>query len=256
MKVRVVKIGGRPLGDAAWLAEFAAMAARSATPLVVVHGGGPEVDSISVRLGVPVERRGGLRITTPEGLEVATMVLGGLLNKRLVDALRMAGVDALGLSGVDGALVTAQVVAGGALGRVGEVVNVRAELIHGLLGLGLLPVISPISRDAAGGALNVNADDAAVAIAAALGATELLFLTDVPAVRGPVGELSSLSAGEAEHLLEAGVIRDGMAVKVRAALRGVAAGLGGVRIGGVEILADSGRGTRITLSEVLAEVFA
>src|SRR5690606_823934 len=105
MKPRVVKVGGRPLGDPSWLSSFAAEAARSATPLIIVHGGGPEIDALSERLGIVVERREGKRLTSPAGLTVAGMVLSGTMNKRLVSALVGAGVDALGLSGEDAGLV-------------------------------------------------------------------------------------------------------------------------------------------------------
>jgi len=247
MKPRVVKIGGRPLGDPAWLSAFAAEAARSATPLIVVHGGGTEIDALSERLGIEVERRDGKRVTTPAGLAVAGMVLSGSMNKRLVSALVSAGVDAIGISGEDAGLVQAELAADGALGRVGEVVEVRAELLEKLLALGLMPVVSPISRGTDGGALNVNADDVAVAVASAVGASELLFLTDVAAVRGEDGgDLAALAADEAEHLLAIGVVRDGMAVKVRAGLRGIAAGLTAVRIGGLNVLTESDAGTLLT----------
>jgi acetylglutamate kinase len=243
MRPRVVKIGGRPLGDPAWVASFAAEVARAKTPLVIVHGGGPEIDALSTRLGVAVERQDGRRITSPAGLEVAGMVLSGVLNKRLVAALLDAGVDALGLSGEDGALILARVAEGGTLGRVGEVERVRTELLLHLLSLGLTPVLSPISRGVDGGALNVNADDAAVAIACALGAEEFLFLTDVSAVRDERGDLAHLREDQAAALLQSGVIRDGMAVKVRAGLRGLDAGLDAVRIGGLSMLLDGGSGT-------------
>lgn len=245
MSLRVVKVGGRPLGDAAWLEAFAAEVARSAGGLVVVHGGGPEVDTLSARLGIGVERNAGRRITPPEALDVASMVLTGRINKRVVSAFLSAGVDAVGLAGEDGALLEAEVVEGGMLGRVGEIMRVRSSLLEALLKLGLTPILSPISRGADGGALNVNADDVAMAVAAALGASELLFLTDVAAVRDERGERHFLEAGEAMVLLERGVIRDGMAVKVRAALRALAAGVGSVRIGGLEALTDSEAGTRI-----------
>lgn len=244
MMVRVVKIGGHPLGDPEWMTRFAEEAARSGTPLVVVHGGGPEIDALSMRLGVRTERSGGRRITSAAGLEIAGMVLSGTLNKRVVSALVGAGVDALGLSGEDGALVIADVAEGGVLGAVGQVAQVRAELLWRLLSLGLTPVISPISRSVDGSSLNVNADDVAVAVAAALGAVELLFLTDVAAVRDECGDRALLGAAAAEALLASGVIAGGMAVKVQAALRGVAAGIGVVRIGGLALLTDPTSGTR------------
>ncbi|HEX6941230.1 MAG TPA: acetylglutamate kinase [Longimicrobiales bacterium] len=243
MKVRVVKVGGRVLGEPAWLSRFAELAARAGGRLVVVHGGGPEVDDLCGRLGIGVERSGGLRVTTPEALDAASMVLSGRLNKRLVRVLVGAGVDALGVSGEDAGLVVAEPAANRVLGRVGENVRVRADLLRRLLGLGVTPVISPISGGTDGGALNVNADDVATAVAAALGAIELLFITDVPAVHDGKAERATLDAAEAAVLLSCGIARDGMAVKLTAGLRALRAGVPAVRIGPVEALADSRAGT-------------
>jgi len=243
MRARVVKGGGRVVGDDAWLSRFAALVARAGDGLVVVHGGGLDVDELCDRLGVPVVRQNGLRVTTPEALDVATLVLSGRLNKRLVRALVSAGVDAIGISGEDGGLLVAEIAAGGALGRVGDRVEVRTELLRCLLGLGLVPVVSPISRGVDGGALNVNADDAATAIAVALDAAELLYVTDVPGVHDGQTTRAELDAAEAETLLETGIARDGMAVKVRAALRALRAGVSAARIGPVESLLDPEAGT-------------
>lgn len=243
MRARVVKVGGRVLGEAAWLAHFAELVARAGDGTVVIHGGGPDVDDVCGRLGIPVVRTEGLRVTTPDALDVATMVLSGRLNKRLVRALVSAGVDAMGVSGEDAGLLVAELAAGGALGRVGESARVRAELLRCLLGLGVVPVVSPISRAVDGGALNVNADDAATAVAAALDAEELLFVTDVPAVHDGTGNRADLEASEAESLLANGIARDGMAVKLKAGLRALRAGVAAVRIGPVESLVDPTAGT-------------
>lgn len=249
--LRVVKVGGSALEDSGWLDRFAAHAARSG-PMVVVHGGGPEITALSTRLGVGVQWVNGRRVTTPEALDVAAMVLSGRINKRLVSALIAAGVDAFGLSGEDGALLVAEPAAGGDLGRVGVVSGVRAALLHTLLGAGLTPVVSPISRGVDGAPLNVNADEAATAIAAALGADELLYLTDVEGVRGPEGRLARLSTLEASALIATGTAREGMAVKLEAALAGVAAGIGAVRIGPLDMLVDAGAGTSVHAVEVAA----
>ncbi len=243
MSVRVVKVGGRVLDEPAWLERFGELAARAGEATVVVHGGGPDVDALCDRLGIEVLRREGLRVTTPEALDVAGMVLSGRLNKRLVRTLLGAGVDAIGLSGEDARVLVADLAANGSLGRVGDNVRVRVEVLRGLLDLGLAPVISPISRGTDGGALNVNADDAAVAVAAALRASELLFVTDVPAVHDGHRERASLDAVEAEALVARGIAKDGMAVKLTAGLRALRAGVSSVRIGPVEALADPSVGT-------------
>lgn len=249
MSVRVVKVGGRPLADAGWLAHFGARLRASAVRTVVVHGGGPEVDELSTRLGIPVERIDGLRVTTEASLDVASMVLSGRLNKRIVTALLDAGVDAVGLSGEDGALLEAEPAAGGRLGRVGRIVRVRTALLDLLLERGIVPVVSPISRGVGGDPLNVNADNAALAVARAVGADELIYLTDVPAVRDESGPVAELAAGRAEELLASGVARDGMAVKVSAALEALRAGVPSVRIGSIEMLEDTSAGTRLRAVE-------
>ncbi|MGH8622963.1 MAG: acetylglutamate kinase, partial [Burkholderiales bacterium] len=183
LTVRVVKIGGNELDRPAWVAQCAG-ALKGAGPVVVVHGGGHAVSTWSRRLGLPVEKRDGLRVTTPEIAEVVEMVLGGPINRLLVTALRAAGLDAIGLSGVDGGLLTARHLTGGEaeLGDVGEIASVRGSLLQSLLLAGLTPVIAPVAPSVTVPIrpLNVNADQAAAAIAAALGAQELLFVSDVP----------------------------------------------------------------------------
>ncbi|MFO7259724.1 MAG: acetylglutamate kinase [bacterium] len=245
LNLRVVKIGGRAVADAGWLADVVARIAASGRPTVVVHGGGPEVTELSRQLGVPVSWHQGRRITTPEALRVATMVLSGWTNKRVVGALLDGGVEAVGLSGEDGALFLAEVVEGGKLGRVGRIVHVRTELIERLLGMGFVPVISPISRGVDGQPLNVNADDAAAAVAGALGAAELLFLTDVDGVHDGVGERAVLTLAEAATLIDSGVARDGMAVKLDAAAAALAAGVRSIRIGPPGLLDGTAAGTTL-----------
>jgi acetylglutamate kinase len=243
--LRVLKVGGSALTDAGWVERLAAAVAAAPRPLVVVHGGGPEISDLARRLEVPVAWAGGRRVTSAAALEVAGMVLSGRINKRLVAAFVGAGGDALGISGEDGGLLTAAVAEGGALGHVGRIVAVRTKLLRGLLDLGLIPVISPISRGPAGRPLNVNADEVATAIAAALGAAELLFLTDVPGVHDGAGYRPALDPAAAAALLDGGVARDGMAVKLRAAAAAVAAGVPAARIGPLEMLGDGGAGTLI-----------
>ena len=250
-----MKIGGAALVDAGWLNAFAASAAASASPLVVVHGGGPEISALSARLGVQVEWVDGKRVTPPAALDVAAMVLNGRVNTRIVAALISAGADALGISGEDGALVQADLAAAGALGCVGRVSSVRAELLQRLLGFGMVPVVAPISRGPDGAPLNVNADEVAAAVAVALGARELLFVTDVAGVRDAAGiTRASLSADAARGLLAEGVATGGMAVKLQAALDALASGVVQVRIGDVGALEDSAAGTIIepALTEVAA----
>ena len=248
LNVRVVKIGGNELDRPAWVAECARALRDGGVPVVVVHGGGQAVSAWSRRLGLPVEKRDGMRVTTPEIAEVVEMVLGGPMNRLLVSALRQAGLDAIGLSGVDGGLLTAQPVQQGSeLGEVGTIETVRASLLHSLLLAGLTPVIAPVapSLSAPVRPLNVNADQAAAAIATALGAQELLFVSDVPGVTVDGVAQPSLAVSEVEPLIELGVASGGMAAKLRAAAQAVGAGVRAVRIGGLDMFQQPTAGTRL-----------
>ncbi len=242
---RVLKIGGAALTDHSWLQAFAAQFARMSEPSVIVHGGGPEITVVSEQLGIAAEWHNGKRITPPAALDAAAMVLTGRVNKRIVGAMIGSGVDAMGLSGVDGALIRAEIAHGGALGRVGRVTGVRAELIDWLLSRGVTPVLSPISIALDGGTLNVNADEAAAAVASAMGAEELLFLTDVDGVRVDGLTRGQLNVEEAASLIASGDAWGGMAVKLGAAMDAVAAGIGRVRIGGLDTLTDTTAGTTV-----------
>lgn len=246
LTVRVVKIGGNELDRPAWVAECA-RALHGNGPTVVVHGGGQAVNSWSRRLGLPVEQRDGLRVTTPEIAQVVEMVLGGPMNRLLVSALRAAGLDAIGLSGVDGGLLTAQPLQGGALGDVGEIVTVRASLLQSLLLAGLTPVVAPVAPSLSTPIrpLNVNADQAAAAIAAALEAQELLFVSDVPGVTVEGVTQPTLASAEIEQMIEAGVATGGMAAKLRAAAQALRAGVRAVRIGDLDMFGAATAGTRL-----------
>ena len=244
--LRVIKLGGNELDRPEWLDAWAARVAGAAGHVVVVHGGGRAITELSTRLGLPVEQRDGLRVTTPEVAAAVEMVLAGPVNRQVVAALRRAGVDAVGLSGVDGGLLAAEPL-DAALGHVGRVVAVRASLLESLLLAGLTPVVAPMAPDPSVGGppLNVNADDAAAAIAGALGAAELLLVSDVAAVRVGEASLATLNLGEVPALVAAGSVTGGMVTKIRAAAAALAAGAGAVRIGGLEMLDSPTAGTRI-----------
>lgn len=249
--LKVVKIGGNELERPEWLAACAAEL-DTIESLVVVHGGGRAVSALSQRLGLPVEKRGGLRVTSPEIAAVVEMVMGGPANRLVVAALRQAGRDAIGLSGSDGGLLTAA--PRSELGHVGDIVAVRTGLLDSLLLAGFTPVIAPMAPGPEGGVpLNVNADQAAAAIAGALGAAELLFVSDVPGVLVDGVTQTSLATSEIEPLIEAGVAADGMAAKLRAAALALATGARAVRVGDLAMLADSAAGTRI-LPHIAARV--
>jgi acetylglutamate kinase len=246
LSVRVVKLGGNEIDRTGWLAACA-RALVPLDPLVVVHGGGRAVNAWSRRLGLPIEKRDGLRVTTPAVAEVVELVLAGPVNRQVVATLRAAGLDAVGLSGVDGGLLTAT--PGSAdLGHVGEIVGVRAGLLESFLLAGLTPVIAPMAPDASGRGgppLNVNADAAAAAVAGALRAVELLLVTDVPGVYVDGVVRPDLDAADVDMLVELGTATDGMAAKLRAATHALRAGARAVRIGDVTLLSDPRAGTRI-----------
>lgn len=217
----VVKLGGTTLAEQA--ATLAEVVERSrADRLVLVHGGGKRLTAWLTRMGVESRFEGGLRVTDDAALEVALGVLRGVVNAELVAALRSAGADAVGWSGVDGGTLTGSRVAG--LGRVVSVDSVRTGPLDALLAAGLLPVVAPAALDAHGVICNVNADDAAAALAGALGA-RLVLLTDTDGVWGADGRrIPTLTVAESDRLIADGVIAGGMVPKVRCAERAMRGG--------------------------------
>jgi acetylglutamate kinase len=240
----VVKLGGNEVEDPCWVRQVACALAARGGHVVVVHGGGREVSALQRTLGAEPEWRDGLRVTSAAAMRAVSMVLSGVVNKRLVAALVTEGVEAVGISGEDGGLLRARLARGGSMGRTGEVERVRAELLRAWLGQGLTPVVSPVSRGPDGGPLNVNADDVAAAVAAAMDAGELLFVSNVPGVMAGNTTLSAVDAEQGEALIADGTAQGGMAPKLRAAAR-AAERVEKVRIGGVEMLRDPFAGTRI-----------
>jgi len=229
----VIKIGGNEMDNPAFVQGLAARVAAMDTAPVIVHGGGRAIGALQEKLGLQPVKVDGLRVTDAASLEVAQMVLSGHANKLLVTALFAAGVTAVGLSGVDGGLLRCvkKQVNGADLGYVGQVVGVQPALVQHLVAQGVVPVVSPISLGLDGQVYNVNADEAAAALAAALGADLLSFVSNVPGVIDGTGQpLRRLSAARTEQLIAAGVIRDGMVPKVRAALDGLAHGVAKARI--------------------------
>jgi len=230
--MQVLKIGGNELDDAGFLAALAQAVAGSGEPVVIIHGGGRAIGDLQARLGLPSLKVDGLRVTDAESLAVAQMVLSGQTNKLIVAALLAAGVDAIGVSGVDGGLLRCRQKrhATADLGYVGEIVQVRAELIHRVAMQGMTVVISPISLGLDGQVYNVNADEAASAVALALHASRLNFVSNVPGVLQDDRIVPTLTVAQAEKLISNGVIRDGMVPKVRAALTAIAQGVPQARI--------------------------
>ena len=265
----VVKYGGHAMTDPELKESFArdvCLLRYVGIQVVVVHGGGPQINQMLERMGIRSSFSSGLRITDDATMDVVEMVLGGCVNQDIVGLICNQGGRAVGLSGKDDHFMRGkrlEPVAGKDengnpivvdLGRVGDVERVDPRILSGLIADGFIPVISPIAVDSDGNALNVNADTAAARIAAALSAAKLVLMTDVEGVKDQNGRfLSSLASKEAEDMIATGVISGGMIPKVRFALDAVNDGVEKVHIIDgrrrhallLEIFTDSGIGTEI-----------
>jgi acetylglutamate kinase len=265
----VVKYGGHAMVDAELKASFAkdiCLLRYVGIHVVVVHGGGPQINATLEKMGVDSQFVSGLRITDDETMDVVEMVLGGKINQEIVGLICQQGGRAVGLSGRDDSFIHARKLPGvrargegGAdtivdPGRVGEIVEIVPEVVDQLVRAGFIPVISPVGVDRDGNSLNINADTAAGKVAEALKAEKLILLTDVEAVRSGDGALiRSLTAQQATQLIETGVIHSGMIPKVQCALDALSGGVGKVHMldGRVrhavllEIFTDQGIGTEI-----------
>ena len=242
----VIKIGGNELDDPAFVDQIGqAIAALPESP-ILVHGGGKEIRELQKRLGVEPQYIDGLRVTDAESLSIVKMVLAGRINKQLVASLLLAGVDAFGMSGVDRSSIKAEKLQhpGGDLGQVGRIVDVRIEVFRRLLEDGVTPVLSPICYGPDGSIFNVNADHVAQAVARAMQADTLVFVSNVPGVLQDGQLLPHLTSPEVEQLIEAKVIVDGMIPKVRSALEAVNGGVAAVKITNLAGL-QAGTGTVI-----------
>jgi acetylglutamate kinase len=239
----VYKLGGPALEDPGLMGPLADEVRRLDGPAVLVHGGGRHVDRLLRALGIESRFVEGRRVTSPAAMEVVEMVLSGVVNKALAAGLTAAGVPAVGLSGRDGGLVRARLEEG--LGRVGTPESVDPAPVRALWNADLLPVVSPVSTGPAGGSVNVNADEAALGLARALGARTLVYLSDVDGVRVGDETAATLTPGEAERRIEDGTIAGGMALKVRVALEASAAGIPEVVIAGKARLLGTFPGTRL-----------
>jgi acetylglutamate kinase len=257
--IRVIKVGGRPQADPSLVtliaAAYHASIASAAARFILVHGGGDEISTLQRALGGETTFVAGRRVTTARDIEIIRMALSGSANKRLVSALVSAGVPAVGVSGEDAALIGATPVDRDRLGLVGAPSDVRVDLIEHLLAGGYLPVVSPVSRDAnerTPGALNVNGDDAAAGIAVALGASELLLVSDVAGVYRDGEVVPSLTRTCIAQLVEQNIASGGMRAKLDAGLVAVQGGVARVRISDVSAIADATRGTFLKSSGDMA----
>lgn len=243
MTVRVYKVGGPALEDPSLIGPLASEVKRQDGRVLLVHGGGRHVERMLNALGIPSRFVDGRRETSAEAMEIVEMVLSGGTNKALAAGLTSAGVRAVGLSGRDGGLIRARLAP--ELGRVGTPERVDASVLDALWDAGVVPVVSPVSSGPSGEAVNVNADEAALALAVALRARSLVYLSDVDGVRAEAETLEALTAADATRLMDAGVITGGMAMKVRVALEAAAAGIPEVVVAGKARLAGGFAGTRV-----------
>jgi len=235
-RVVVVKYGGSAMEDPALAQLFAQdvvlMRSVGMRP-VVVHGGGPQIGDLMSRLGKEPEFREGLRVTDAETLDIARMVLVGKVNRDIVSEVNVHGPLAVGLSGEDAGLITASR-RSPELGFVGDVDAVNASILERLLSEELIPIVATIGSDLEGQAYNINADTAAGAIAEALGAEKLVYLTNVEGllkdVTDPGSVISQLSADELERMMDDGTLTEGMIPKARSCVRAVRRGVGHAHI--------------------------
>ncbi len=256
----VVKFGGNAMIDTSLAATFAedVVLLRSVGLMpVVVHGGGPQIGDLLRRLGKETRFVDGLRVTDQETLDVARMVLVGKVGRDIVGAINVHGAYAVGLSGEDGGLITATP-RDESLGFVGNVESIQPGIIHRLLAENMIPVISTIGADASGQAYNINADTVAGALAGALGAEKLVYLTDVPGLLTDIDDPASIvaraSVAQLEAMIADGTIKGGMIPKVRACMEAVLSGAASAhmldgRIPHVlllELFTDAGIGTMVT----------
>ena len=230
-KTVVIKYGGHAMTEDALRASFAVdvvLLKFIGLRPVIVHGGGPQIASTLDRLGKKSTFVEGLRVTDDETMDVVEMVLGGKVNRQIVESLQRSGGRSVGLTGSDGALlrVRRKKVNGQDIGRVGEVCEVDPAVIDSVTESGFIPVVAPIGVDDEGLTYNINADEAAGALAIALGSEKLMLLTDVPGVLDSEGQLiSQIKAEEIQKHLAEGIISGGMIPKVGCCIDALAGGV-------------------------------
>ncbi|MBD2104766.1 acetylglutamate kinase [Leptolyngbya sp. FACHB-261] len=261
----VVKYGGAAMKDSTLkdqvIRDVVFMACVGMRP-VLVHGGGPEINSWLGRLGIEPQFKNGLRVTDAATMEVVEMVLVGRVNKEIVELINQAGGSAVGLCGKDGNLIKARPEQEG-VGFVGEVNSVDTRILDSLLKGGHIPVISSVAADETGQAYNINADTVAGELAAAMNAEKLILLTDTSGLlmdyKDPSTLISALDVQEARELINKGVISGGMIPKVKCCVRSLAQGVRAAHIidGRVphslllEIFSDAGIGTKLVGSRLM-----
>ena len=265
-RIVVVKYGGAAMKDSALkdrvVRDVVFLACVGLRP-VIVHGGGPEINSWLDKLGIEPQFNNGLRVTDAPTMDVVEMVLVGRVNKEIVSLINQAGGSAVGLCGKDGNLIKARPEGREGIGFVGEVSTMDVRILESLLKDGYIPVVSSVAADENGQAYNINADTVAGEIAAALGAEKLILLTDTAGIledyKDPSTLLYKLDIQQARELIANGVVSGGMIPKVNCCVRSLAQGVKAAHIidGRIphalllEIFTDSGIGSMIVASEFL-----
>jgi acetylglutamate kinase len=253
----VVKYGGHAMTDESLRASFAVdivLMKHIGVRPVIVHGGGPQIATTLERLGKTSTFVEGLRVTDDETMDVVEMVLGGKVNREIVELIHQGGGRAVGLTGSDGGMlrVRRKMVDGKDLGRVGEIVSVDPRAIRAVSDANFVPVIAPIGADDDGLTYNVNADEAAGALARALEAEKLMLLTDVEGVKDAKGDLiHQLSVEQVRKLIREGTIQGGMIPKVECCIEALSGGVSRAHIIDgrmlhavlLEVFTDGGVGT-------------
>jgi acetylglutamate kinase len=262
----VVKYGGAAMKDgtlkATVMRDIVFLACVGLRP-VVVHGGGPEINSWLDKLGIEPQFKNGLRVTDAATMDVVEMVLVGRVNKEIVALINQAGGSAVGLCGKDGNLIKARPEGQEGIGFVGEVTNINIKILDALVKSGYIPIVSSVAADETGQSYNINADTVAGEIAAALNAEKLILLTDTPGIlqdrHNPSSLIAKMDIQEARQLIEAGVVAGGMIPKVNCCVRSLAQGVRAAHIidGRIphalllEIFTDAGIGSMIVASEFI-----
>jgi acetylglutamate kinase len=260
----VVKYGGAAMKDSSLkdkvVRDIVFLSCVGLRP-IVVHGGGPEINTWLGKLNIEPQFKDGLRVTDAETMDVVEMVLVGRVNKELVSLIDQAGGSAVGLCGKDGNLITARPQGNEGIGFVGEVAAVNTDLLEALVERGYVPVVSSVAADETGQAYNINADTVAGEIAAAMGAEKLILLTDTPGIlqdyHDPSTLIYKLDLTTARGLIADGTVGGGMIPKVNCCIRSLAQGVRAAHILDgrlphallLEILTDSGIGSMIVASE-------
>ena len=263
-RIVVVKYGGAAMKDSTLkdkvIRDIVFLSCVGVRP-VVVHGGGPEINSWLDKLGIEPQFKHGLRVTDAATMDVVEMVLVGRVNKELVSLISRAGGSAVGLCGKDGNLIKARPEGREGIGFVGEVTSMDVRLLESLLKDGYIPVVSSVATDEQGQAYNVNADTVAGELAAALGAEKLILLTDTAGIlkdyKDPSTLFPRLDIQEARELIESGIVSGGMIPKVKCCVRSLAQGVRAAHIidGRIphalllEIFTNGGIGSMIVASE-------